>query len=473
MVLNIDLVIEINNYANELHPQKQINYKEFLILVNNVYSKFIKNNSNIKLDLINIILLRIYKVNIKIYNNDNIFDFKCLRNYNNLFDNVKIPPKYKNIYDQFNKLLSIPQPEQRTQEWFDYRKKRITASDTAAAIDLNPYEPVETFILKKCDPTYKFLDNQNVYHGKKYEPIATLLYEHIYNIQVTEFGALPSEKYPLLGASPDGICSYKTLDNKFSKMLGRMLEIKCTVLRKINTSGKIIGNICPFYYYCQVQQQLECCDLDLCDFWQCKIIEYTRNSYLNDSNELLNKTKHSIGIKNDKIEINNLYKKGLILKFLPKIFIPEFDQDNIEWKSKFLYPSRLDMNEFEYDNWVINTLDNWMIKYKELAKTHYYEKIIYWKVEETHNVTINRDKLFLSNILPILNETWKRVIYYRNNLDKLYELKDIIEKRTKYQKIDTTIKISNNFVNKKILFLENNIKNNNNNNNNNNCEFID
>ena len=37
------------------------------------------------------------------------------------------------------------------------RSGRITASDTAAALDENPYEPVESFILKKCDPDFPFL----------------------------------------------------------------------------------------------------------------------------------------------------------------------------------------------------------------------------------------------------------------------------------------------------------------------------
>ena len=45
-----------------------------------------------------------------------------------------------------SKVICTPQPEQRTQEWFDYRYNRITASDMATAIDLNPYESVEGFL---------------------------------------------------------------------------------------------------------------------------------------------------------------------------------------------------------------------------------------------------------------------------------------------------------------------------------------
>jgi putative phage-type endonuclease len=410
----------------------------------------------------------------------------CYRNYDKLFDKIKIPKKYQKLENHFQKLKNLPQPEQRTKEWFDYRHNRITASDTAAAIDLNPYEPVESFILKKCDPTHKFLDNQNVYHGKKYEPIATLIYEYIYNIKVIEFGALPSDKYKILGASPDGICSCSTLDNKFSDMLGRMLEIKCTTTRHIYTKGRIHGNICPYYYYCQVQQQLECCDLEECDFWQCKLIEYNnRNDYLSD---LCNDTIHTVGINEEKIEIDNKIKSGIILKFLPKKWEPEFEGDNIEWKSKFIYPSRLDMNIIEYDSWVVSTLSNWINENIELANDFYFEKVIYWKLESSHNVLIKRDRSFMNNILPILEKTWNQVLYYRENLNKLDELKEIIEKRKKYKKYETEITVNNNYLIKnKFNFLyetvkinkdinkNNNLENNNLENNNleNNCDFID
>ena len=110
------------------------------------------------------------------------------------------------------------------------------------------------------------------------------MYEHIYNVKVTEFGCLPSEKYKFLGASPDGICSAHTLDGKFSDKLGTMLEIKCPFKRPIKHGGEINGEICPNYYFWQIQQQLQCCNLYKCDFWQCNIAEYnSREEYLMDT----------------------------------------------------------------------------------------------------------------------------------------------------------------------------------------------
>jgi putative phage-type endonuclease len=436
----------INDHIKE---GNKINEKVILNITKKTYDLHKKKNSNLKYENVLSVCKKLFKIKYSLINDD--IESNCVRDCEFMFDKIKIPNEYKKLQNHFNKLKDLPQPEQRTKEWFDYRHNRITASDTAAAIDLNPYEPVESFILKKCDPNHKFLDNENVFHGKKYEPIATSIYEYIYNNKVIEFGALPSETYNILGASPDGICSSSTLDYKFSPLLGRMLEIKCVVQRKIYTSGEIAGHICPFYYYCQVQQQLECCDLDKCDFWQCKITEYkSRTNYLVDE---CDNTQHTVGVNSEKIQIDNRIKKGIILKFLPKLWTPEFNGDLMEWKSKFIYPSNLLMIESEYDAWVSNILSDWQINYPDVAETHYFEKIIYWKLEASHNVIIDRNKQFFQNILPVLNQTWKKVLYYRNNIDKLDELRDIIKKRTKFNKFNTQITINNDLVKKNILFL--------------------
>jgi putative phage-type endonuclease len=437
----IDQGIEYIN--NCIQSGKEINNKQLLII-----SGEIRKNNDIEIETIYKILKNLFIVKFK--SNKKEFDWKLIRNCEKQFKKYKIPKEYIQLEKHFNKLKNLPQPEQKSQEWFDYRYNRITASDTAAAIDQNPYEPVESFIVKKSDPTFKFLDNQNVYHGKKYEPIATSIYEYIYNNKVIEFGALPSEKYPLLGASPDGICSSQSLEYKFSPLLGRMLEIKCVTSREIHKSGNIIGYICPYYYYCQVQQQLECCELNKCDFWQCKIIEYkNRNDYLIDK---CDDTSHTIGTNAEKIEINNLLKKGILIKYLPKVWTPEPDykEDNIHWKSKFIYPDNLLMDENEYDSWLTKTMSE---DHPELSD-YYFDKIIYWKLEESHNVTIEKDNMFIKNILSILNDTWSKVVYYRNNLNKLNELKSIVAKRKKYIKFNTQIQNNNNLVNNKIKFLD-------------------
>ena len=468
---NIDKLLKKTIVILKKNKVKSLSLQELSIYKNNIYNDLCKDFVDLKIDVIDQILIRLFNKNFT-FNNTLCFDNgkNCFREFEETYPDIDIPPAYKKLNDHFYKLLKLPQPEQRTKEWFDYRYNRITASDTAAAIDLNPYEPVESFILKKCDPNYPFRDNATVFHGKKYEPTATMIYEHIYNSRVFEFGALPSEEYYYLGASPDGICSKYTLDNKFSERLGTMLEIKCPVTRDIKNKGKIAGDICPFYYYCQVQQQLLCCELEKCDFWQCKLSEYkNRQEYLSD-NEFGPNTE---GDNGNKIIIDDKLKKGIILEFYPKKFIPEFEEDNIEWKSKYIIPKRLDMTSEEYDIWVIKMLDEYKELYPNIHKDYYFYRIIYWKLETSHNVTITRDDIFLKSIIPILKSTFDKIIYYRKNLDKLPELQIIADKRKKYIKINTSYTISNVFPSKIKKKIINNNNINNNNNNNNDDVFID
>ena len=443
----------INNYIEEVKKliiKNKLSFNELNKLKDNIEKEL-----KIDRDIIDEIINRLFK-NKYILNNNLCFDDgkNCFREFEDKYPDIEVPNDYKELEIRFNKLKLLPQPEQRTKEWFDYRYNRITASDTGAAIDLNPYETVEGFIIKKCDPNFPFRDNENVHHGKKYETVATLIYEHVFNVRVYEFGALPSEKYSFLGASPDGICSKYTLDNKFSHKIGTMLEIKCPAKRKIVLKGNET-DICPFYYYCQVQQQLECCELNICDFWQCSLIEYSRKEYINDIENCI------IYNEENEILLNNKLQKGIILEYYPKNFKPEFEGDNIEWKSKYIYPKRLDMNELQYNDWILKMIDE--TKYED----YYFNKIIYWKLNIAHNLPIKRNHEFLSKIIPILKETWSLITYYRKNLNKLNELKEINEKRKKYIRLNTNYKVYNinsinsNFLDKKFELskIHKNIKN--------------
>ena len=434
--------------------EKKLNLLDLNIVKHNIFKELLKEYKDIKIDIVDEIFNRLYKINYEL-NNSICFENgqNCFREFEDTYCDIKVPSKFKKLNDHFNKLKDLPQPPQRSQAWHDYRYNRITASDMASAIDLNPYECIEGFILKKCDPNILFKDNENVFHGKKYEATAAMIYEHIYNTRVFEFGALPSEEYKFLGASPDGICSKYTLDNKFSDRLGTMLEIKCPILRNIVNKGKIIGEICPFYYYCQVQQQLMCCNLDVCDFWQCKLIEYkNRNDYLSDDCSNCITTE---GVNGDKMIVDNKLKKGIILEFYPKNFIPEFEGDMIEWKSKYIIPKRLDMDENQYNEWTLKMLDQYKTLYPEISKDYYFYRIIYWKLNKSHNVAIKKDNVFFSKILPILKDTWEKIIYYRKNQNKLQELKDIVEKRQIEIKKKFSYKIHNeNIIANKLLFLD-------------------
>ena len=175
ITLMLDKTIQILNY--NIGNKSYIGLGEMSQIKKQVYHDLQKEFADVTPDIVYEIFNRLfsqqysYKSNISFDSGKN-----CFRELEEKYPDIKAPSKYKQLNAHFNKLKELPQPAQRSQEWYDYRYNRITASDMAAAIDLNPYEPVESFILKKCDPNFPFRDNATVFHGKKYEPTATMIY---------------------------------------------------------------------------------------------------------------------------------------------------------------------------------------------------------------------------------------------------------------------------------------------------------
>ena len=121
-------------------------------------------------------------------------------------------------------------------------------------------------ILKKCGKGKPFTGNKYTMHGQIYEDVAIGIYESRHNyIKVYEFGLIAHPTVSCLGASPDGITPE-----------GTMIEIKCPPKR-------VITGIVPHEYTCQMQIQLEVCNLQVCHFFECLIIEYkNKEEYLED-----------------------------------------------------------------------------------------------------------------------------------------------------------------------------------------------
>jgi len=160
---------------------------------------------------------------------------------------------------QLLELLKTPGIAQRTPAWYEARGELITASDAAQALGCAKFGNQRQFFAKKCGYE-KEAFNPNVpplKWGTMYEWVACSAYSlRCGSIKVHEFGLLRHPREPHLGASPDGI-------NDF----GVMVEIKCPYRRKAN------GTI-PWQYYCQIQGQLDVCNLTDCDYVECELQEY-------------------------------------------------------------------------------------------------------------------------------------------------------------------------------------------------------
>jgi putative phage-type endonuclease len=280
------------------------------------------------------------------------------------FHDIQYDDEYTEIIEKRVKimdfLLNIEYPEQRSPEWFTMREGKITASDGGAVIGDSKYDPQWKFIHKKVFGA-EFNSNKYCYHGKKYEEIATMIYQYRMNVIIKEFGLIGHPKYDFLGASPDGIVGLYKLDGIHkTKEIGKMLEIKCPLTRKIITEGEIKDNICPLYYWIQVQLQLECCDLDECDFWQCNIQEYTNRQEFIDDTDLQEPYRSK----------ETGFEKGCVIQLIPMTKqVQENNYSSVIFDAAiFIYPPKIEMTPFECDIWIADTIANY--------KTVNYQKYI-------------------------------------------------------------------------------------------------
>lgn len=165
------------------------------------------------------------------------------------------------IREQFRTLCHINEtlPLQRSPEWYKFRENLLTASNWGNI--LGYIGSRKEVLLQKCgyEPA-QFKGNEYTRWGTKYEPIATHIYEWRTGKKIIDFGCMrhPAPENFFLGASPDGIS-----DSDFV-----MLEIKCPPRR-------IICGTPTDYYWAQMQGQLEVCDLERCDFLECKLSEFS------------------------------------------------------------------------------------------------------------------------------------------------------------------------------------------------------
>ena len=65
-----------------------------------------------------------------------------------LFTKIKRSEEF--LRKQVDYLLTVPQPEQRTEAWYRLREGRLTASDLATALNESKYDKPIDLILKKC-----------------------------------------------------------------------------------------------------------------------------------------------------------------------------------------------------------------------------------------------------------------------------------------------------------------------------------
>ena len=306
-----------------------------------------------------------------------------------------VPPVYSEsqltyLKDKLTYLEQIPQPEQRTPEWYEFRNNRLTASDLYHITSQNKSKIID-IVKKKCGVEKNYTPGAAILHGVKFEDVAIHIYEEREDVIITEFGCLPHPNIPFFGASPDGICSF---DSKNKNYTGRMLEIKCPKSRNIT-------GIIPPVYFAQVQGQLEVCDLEYCDFLECQIREYnSKNEFFEDTHE-----------NNYKLRKNGM-EKGVVLEVYDKELK----------KTKYYYNYDKFSNQEELSGWEGKIIDT-ILSDDKLE----YNKTTFWRLEKYNVVLVKRNREWFTNNYLKIALFWNQVLESRvNNIyaDEILKVKN-------------------------------------------------
>lgn len=136
--------------------------------------------------------------------------------------------------------------KQRSEEWFEVRKNRLTASDFASACGLNKYKSRQKLWEEKTGKKPPDEINVDMQRGIDLEQSGIDVLEVETGHIAEEIGFKIHKDHDWLGASPDGI-----IGDKF------VVEIK---------SPRVVHKEVPELYVPQIQGQMEICDIDQCYF---------------------------------------------------------------------------------------------------------------------------------------------------------------------------------------------------------------
>lgn len=293
-------------------------------------------------------------------------------------------------------LQNIPQPKQKTEEWYKFRYNIISASNLWKA--LSSETNTNSLIYEKCAPFSMVQSNfgnntgSAMHWGNKYEQVTVMVYEHMYNTKLGEFGCIQHPRYQFIGASPDGI----NIDPA-NERYGRMVEIK-------NIVNRDITGIPKEEYWVQTQIQMEVCDLDECDFVETRFLEYA-----NDADFYHDQT-HDY--------------KGVILCFTERALI------NQQVKSNAPVYVYLDVDAPITEE----AIHEWRQQQKEIQKTNGFVLFDtqYWYLEEYSCVYIPRNREWFGVGIHQIEKVWniilkERVEGYEHRAPKKRLLKNQIE----------------------------------------------
>lgn len=149
--------------------------------------------------------------------------------------------------------------QQRTEEWFEKRKNRVTASNVGAILGLSPFmkseDVMRNMVRQYHDYPSEFTGNPATNYGTYNEPNALADYQLKFDKKVELTGFHTYEDW--LGASPDGLIDTDGL-----------IEIKCPYGQRDKNPPEFKSIDYQTHYWAQIQIQLLVTGRQWCHFYQ-------------------------------------------------------------------------------------------------------------------------------------------------------------------------------------------------------------
>lgn len=245
--------------------------------------------------------------------------------------------------------------DQRTAAWHAKRGEMLTASEIWKCFGNASASARQELILSKLQPR-KGGDAQvgALVWGTRFEPIAKEIYCHLEGVKLEELTCVRHPTHEFLGASPDGLVISQ------DERLGRLVEFKCPISRNFTEDSPV-----PEEYYHQMQLQMECTDLQECDYVEFKF-----------------KTMN--------------YSEWVMTQAPFKSFFAVSESGEVKYRG--IGDSRL-------ETWASEELgESW----------HESWQIIYWVIVVWRKKLVARDSEWMSTHFPEMKATWEEIMMHRN-----------------------------------------------------------
>jgi hypothetical protein len=261
------------------------------------------------------------------------------------------------------RLLQLPQIEQRTEAWYLDAVGLLSASQFNCI--LKPGRTRGMIVLQKASTQPPdiaqrrncVLTNElNPFTwGIRFEPIVKQIYQKITNTKVAELGRLRHKIDSRLAASPDGLIT-EGPDTR----IGRFVEFKAPITRKIIS-------VIPEDYLAQMQIQMEVGDVEECDYFEVKF--------------------NSFYPKKEMLEKPSLDEKKT---FYGRLFIV----GNIENPENIRY----EYSPLDDDSWLPTILDG-----EEILE------VVPWWTNNWFMTTVGRSRSWFESVQPAIKAFWEDV----------------------------------------------------------------